>query len=417
MRILVITNYYPPVELGGWEQLTCNVVTKLQEHDLQVEVLTSNYHKDQILISEPHIHRSLHLESYDPEKYHPSYTYFHHQQERENIEKLTWLVNSFEPDIIYINGMWNLPYSLAKSSEELLPGRVVYYIASYWPTEIDAHTAYWTSPAENFFRQLPKSILGSLVKKTFISSTPRNKLNFDLVLCVSEFLQDYMVEEVGVPRKRTRVVHNGIELELFKARSIPTDNNKLHLLYAGRLSPDKGVHTVLESLGILRETRPDLAIDLSIYGGGTQDYQNRLEQLIAKFHLEIDVRFKGVVSREDMPNVFAAHHVLIFPSIWAEPLARIIQEAMACGLVVIGTSTGGTKEILSDGENGLIFDAGDAQMLAEKIIQIYDDEMLRTRLAKAGRRTVKEEFSLDRMVEEIEKSFTQFLEKRKYLIE
>jgi glycosyltransferase involved in cell wall biosynthesis len=90
---------------------------------------------------------------------------------------------------------------------------------------------------------------------------------------------------------------------------------------------------------------------------------------------------------------------------------------MACGLVVIGTATGGTREILHDGENGLIFEAGDAQMLAEKIFQIYDDEKLRTRLAKAGRRTVKEEYSLDCMVEEIEKSFTQILEERKYSIE
>jgi glycosyltransferase involved in cell wall biosynthesis len=417
MRILVITNYYPPVELGGWEQLTCNVVTKLQEHDHQVAVLTSNYQKDQILNFEPHTHRSLHLESYDPEKYHPNYTLFHRKQERENIETLTWLVNSFDPDIIYINGMWNLPYSLVKAAEELSPGRVVYYIASYWPTEIDAHTAYWTSPAESSWRQVPKSILASLVKKAFISSTPRNQLEFKLVLCVSAFVQDYLVEEVGVPKERTRVVHNGIELELFKVDPVRTEIENLRLLYAGRLSPDKGVHTILESLGILKTTQPDLVIELSIYGSGSQNYQKQLEQLVSKYHLESCVRFEGVVPREEMPDVYAAHYVLIFPSIWAEPLARIIQEAMACGLVVIGTATGGTREILHDGENGLIFEAGDAQMLAEKIFQIFDDEKLRTRLAKAGRRTVKEEFSLDCMVEEIEKSFTQILEQRKYSIE
>jgi glycosyltransferase involved in cell wall biosynthesis len=417
MRILVITNYYPPIELGGWEQLTCNVVIKLQEHDHQVEVLTSNYHKDQILNSEPHTHRSLHLESYDPEKYHPNYTFFHRKQERENIETLTWLVNSFDPDIIYINGMWNLPYSLVKTAEELSPGRVVYYIASYWPTEIDAHTAYWTSPAESSWRQAPKSILASLVKKTFISSTPRNQLDFKLVLCVSAFVQDYLVEEVGVPKERTRVVHNGIELELFKVDPVRTEIENLRLLYAGRLSPDKGVHTILESLGILKTAQPDLAVELSIYGSGSQNYQKQLEQLVSKYHLESCVRFEGVVPREEMPDVYSAHYMLIFPSIWAEPLARIIQEAMACGLVVIGTATGGTREILHDGENGLIFEAGDAHMLAEKIFQIYDDEKLRTRLAKAGRRTVEEEYSLDCMVEEIEKCFAQILEKRKYSIE
>jgi glycosyltransferase involved in cell wall biosynthesis len=303
---------------------------------------------------------------------------------------------------------------VAKTAEDLSPGRVVYYMASYWPTELDAHTAYWTSPAENSFRQAPKSILGSLAKRAFISSTQRNRLNFELVLCVSGFVQDYVVEEVGVPRERTRVVHNGIDLELFKVRSAYPENEKLNLLYAGRLSPDKGVHTVLESLGIIKETRPDLAIDLSIYGNGTPGYQKRLENLVTEHQLDRYVRFKGVVPRGDMPDVFAAHHVLVFPSVWAEPLARIIQEAMACGLVVIGTATGGTREILHDGENGLIFKAGDAQMLTEKILQVHDDENLRARLAKSARRTVKEEFSLERMVDEIEESFTQILEPREY---
>jgi glycogen(starch) synthase len=409
MRILVITNYYPPVELGGWEQLTYNVATKFKENGHQVEILTSNYRKDHIFVPEPRVHRSLHLESYDPEEYHPYYTILHRKQERENVETLTQLVSTFDPDIIYINGMWNLPYSVAKAAEDLSPGRVVYYMASYWPTELDAHTAYWSSPAENSVRQTPKTILGSLVKKTLISTIPRNQLNFDLVLCVSGFVQDYVVEEVGVPRERTRIIHNGIELDLFKGRTSLTEDDHLHLLYAGRLSPDKGVHTIIESFGILKSLRPDLTIELSIYGNGTPAYQGRLENLVSDYQLDSCVRFKGMVPREDMPNVFSAHQVLIFPSVWAEPLARIIQEGMACGLVVIGTATGGTSEILHDGDNGLIFKPGDAQMLAGKIIQIGDDKNLRIQLAKAGRRTVVEEFSLDQMVDKIEDSFAQIL--------
>ena len=153
MRILVITNYYPPVELGGWEQLTCNVVAELINRNHEVQILTSNYLKEQIKNSEPDVNRSLYLESYDPQKYHPNYTLIHRLQEKENIQTLTKLEESFKPDIIYINGMWNLPHSLAKRAEELTPGRVVYYIASYWPTEQDAHTAYWSTPANKSWRE------------------------------------------------------------------------------------------------------------------------------------------------------------------------------------------------------------------------------------------------------------------------
>ena len=417
MRILVITNYYPPVELGGWEQLTCNVVAELINRNHQVQVLTSNYLKEKIKSSESRINRSLYLESYDPQKYHPNYTLKHRHQEKENIQTLNKLEENFTPDIIFINGMWNLPHSLAKRAEELTPGRVVYYIASYWPTEQDAHTAYWSTPTDKSWRQFPKSFLASVIKKTLIDSTPRSQLDFKLVLCVSAYVQDYVVEQVGVPRERTRVVHNGIELDLFKANQLRPHDGILKLLYAGRLSPDKGVHTILESLGVLRKEDPHLPIRLSIYGKGSDDYQSRLEGLIGEHKLGEIVHFMGVVPREEMPAVFAEHEVLLFPSIWSEPLARIIQEAMACGLVVIGTATGGTREILKDGVNGLIFTAGDSQMLAKNILKITSDHELRRKLGLAARRTVESEFSLDRMVDEIEESFKYLLNKLEFTFE
>lgn len=118
-----------------------------------------------------------------------------------------------------------------------------------------------------------------------------------------------------------------------------------------------------------------------------------------------------------MPAVFAEHDVLLFPSIWSEPLARIVQEAMACGLVVIGTSTGGTGEILQDGVNGLIFASEDARMLAKKILRVSSDQELRNELSQAARKTVENKFSLDRMVDEIEDSFSQLLNQLEFTIE
>ena len=118
-----------------------------------------------------------------------------------------------------------------------------------------------------------------------------------------------------------------------------------------------------------------------------------------------------------MPRVIEAHDVLVFPSIWPEPLARIIQEAMVCGLVVIGTTTGGTREILLDGVNGLTFEVENAQMLAEKIVQVIDDGGLRAKLARAARQTVVERFNLTRMVDEIEENFNWLLTQKEPSIE
>ena len=71
--------------------------------------------------------------------------------------------------------------------------------------------------------------------------------------------------------------------------------------------------------------------------------------------LDSKIRFVGQVDRYEMPSVMIEHDVLVFPSVWEEPLARVVQEAMASGLVVIGTVTGGTAEILRDGVTGLTF--------------------------------------------------------------
>jgi glycosyltransferase involved in cell wall biosynthesis len=417
MRILVISNYYPPIELGGWEQLTSNVVNRLITRGHQIAVLTSNYRIEEIRGKESGIYRQLHLESYDPVSYHPKSTLFYRRQEEENHKTLTGIVHEFDPEVIFINGMWNLPYSVAKRAEELCPGRVVYYLASYWPTEPDAHTAYWTSEAESSVKQIPKKVIGSILRRSWIKGSPRNRLDFRMVLCVSAFVQDYVVRDAGVPKERTRVVHNGIELDWFTVKRAENLAGDLRLLYAGRLSPDKGVHTILEALTRLHQTDQDVPVRLSLYGKGTPEYETDLRKQVLDSGIEQWVEFKGLVPREQMPSVFAQHEALLFPSIWPEPLARILQEAMACELVVIGTATGGSNEILLDGENGLIFDAGDSAMLAEKIKLIVSDHSLRQKLAKAARKTVEERFSLDRMVVEIEECFEKILSQEEFVVE
>jgi glycosyltransferase involved in cell wall biosynthesis len=220
-----------------------------------------------------------------------------------------------------------------------------------------------------------------------------------------------------VPKERTRVVHNGIELDWFTVKRAENLAGDLRLLYAGRLSPDKGVHTILEALTRLHQTDQDVPVRLSLYGKGTPEYETDLRKQVLDSGIEQWVEFKGLVPREQMPSVFAQHEALLFPSIWPEPLARILQEAMACELVVIGTATGGSNEILLDGENGLIFDAGDSAMLAEKIKLIVSDHSLRQKLAKAARKTVEERFSLDRMVVEIEECFEKILSQEEFVVE
>jgi glycosyltransferase involved in cell wall biosynthesis len=88
-------------------------------------------------------------------------------------------------------------------------------------------------------------------------------------------------------------------------------------------------------------------------------------------------------------------------------MARTVMEAMAAGVLVIGSEVGGQPELLADGSNGLAFRAGDADALADRIARVLEDPSLRQRLAWAGRETVLERFTLERMVMEMEASFQE----------
>jgi len=123
---------------------------------------------------------------------------------------------------------------------------------------------------------------------------------------------------------------------------------------------------------------------------------------VSSHHLEDKVSFLGRFPRAEMPALMRKFDALVFPSIWNEPLARVMEEAMASGLVVIGTLTGGTGELLAEGETGLTFQPEHPEMLAQRIEQLYDDPALCRILADNGRDKVIREFGRARMVDEIE---------------
>jgi glycosyltransferase involved in cell wall biosynthesis len=139
-----------------------------------------------------------------------------------------------------------------------------------------------------------------------------------------------------------------------------------------------------------------------LLGGGHPDYEAKLRRMVAEAGLEKLVHFRATVAKEEMPALMAQNDILIFPSIYEEPLARMTQEAMAAGLVVVGTTTGGTKEILVEGENGLTFAADNPVTLADQLAKLVAHPELLPKLAQAGRDTVLEKFTLHRMVSEIE---------------
>jgi glycosyltransferase involved in cell wall biosynthesis len=166
-------------------------------------------------------------------------------------------------------------------------------------------------------------------------------------------------------------------------------------------------------MGLLadRYTSP---ITLDIVGRGAPDYETYLRELVKQHHLSQNVFFRDRVHHSEMPAMLAQYDALIFSSEWEEPFARTVLEAMAAGLVVIGTTTGGTAEILVEGKTGLTFPAGNAEVLADQIRRLSNDTKLRQKLARDGRQSVNKYFTFTRMVNQIEAALQTVLIQEKF---
>jgi spore coat protein SA len=175
----------------------------------------------------------------------------------------------------------------------------------------------------------------------------------------------------------------------------------LSLVFVGILAEHKGVHTTIEALNQLSADERK-RVHLTILGKGHSQYEERLRSLVAHYQLSDLVTFRSPIPHSELPDFLGRYDVLLLPSIWAEPLARIMQEGLASGMVVIGSANGGTAETISHGKNGLLFQAGDAVGLAGQVKRLLEDPTLQRTLAMEGRRIAEERFNINKMVDEIE---------------
>ena len=402
MRILFISAFYPPHVVGGWEQLVEDINVRLQARGHTTRVLTSTYGIGTPSV-EGNVDRLLTLES-ELYHYNPYQFYSHKYRLNRNLDQVKKVIRSFTPDVVFVHVMWNLSRGIAWCAEQLCPGRVVYYVANDWPHAPDPHTTYWLSPARNPVRRLVKQWVAPLLLKIIQSENEAFPLQFQHVLCVSRAVREDLIYKANIPAERIQVVYNGVETDLFvpPAQEVGDGRKGLSLLYAGSLVPHKGVHTAIEAMAILAQ-KPDMAdVTLTLVGSGHPDYEARLRKRVKASCIGDNVRFLGRIPRAEMPALLQQFDVLVFPSVWEEPLARMIQEAMAAGLVVIGTLTGGTGELLIEGETGLTFAPEDADALACRIEQLRNNPTLRARLAQKARGIVVQSFDIRRMVDEIE---------------
>ncbi len=401
MRILFVVNLYPPHDLGGMEQVCYEMVTRLQGRGHHCYVLTNRPGTSAPVPAEANVERSLYLDA-DLKHYKPA-DFFLHRRKRleENLLHLRQAITNFRPDLISIWSTWLLPHDLIYRAEQWLPGRVALSVADYMLITPNAHEAYWgTKPKRPLVRALSAPIRRYALQKLRRERESR-KLELRHVTICSTYTFERLLDAGALPHGAT-VILNGIDAEPFRSRPNARGGSPLRLVYTGGLASHKGVLTAIQAMGILRASREDTGVSLLIVGGGHPEYVQTLQREVDRMDLTNQVRFRGQVPRDEIASILAEHDVFLFTSIYEEPFGRTSLEAMAAGLAVVSTNVGGQREFVMEGTNALVYPPGDAEQLASCILRLRDDLPLRQRLADAGRRTVEERFTLERMVDEME---------------
>ena len=184
---------------------------------------------------------------------------------------------------------------------------------------------------------------------------------------------------------------------------MPKTSDVVSLLYVGRLTHEKGAHTAIEAVSQLVKKNGIKHLKLTIVGDGEADYLDSLHKTVERDSLSSFVTFLPAQPKESLPALYRQSDLFLFTSIWQEPFGRVIVEAMASGMAVVGTAVGGAAEILVHDENALVFEVGDSFSLAQALRRLIESPALREKLGSAGRETARSKFDLQRMTDEIER--------------
>jgi glycosyltransferase involved in cell wall biosynthesis len=200
----------------------------------------------------------------------------------------------------------------------------------------------------------------------------------DRVVAVCESLGQLALHTC--PDLRYGVVPNGVDLKLFRPADPATrrPSKKIRCLAVARLIERKGLGDLIRALALLEPGR----FELELVGGGADE--GVLRDLAAQVGVAQDVRFLGPLSRAEVAERYREADLFTLPSS-AEAFGNVFAEALASGLPIVGSATGGIPDLVEHGSNGLLVPPGDVNALAGAIRYLADDPELRTEMTLRNR--------------------------------
>jgi len=383
IKIAIVTEYVAPKGkpyLGGVDARTINLAKQLVK-DHEVHIITS------------FLENTSRIENYDSVKIHRVGPLRRHVQRGDFMNRIrlnkgfiTELIK-IKPDIVDASGF--VAYFGAYRGARKLKIPVVVTVHEVWQGE-------WIKNMG-----LVDGVIGHFLELFYL------KYPFDRYIAVSNFTKERLIKKVGIPEKKIRVIHNGVDLALYRNVKVDEKYENPTIVTICRLVKYKRLQDLLRALYILRNEYPD--IKLKIVGEGS--YENELKALTKNLNLSKNVEFLGKINdTKELIYILKKSHVFVLPSI-VEGFGMVVIEAMAAGIPYVASQIPPIVEVINNGVGGLLFQPKNYKDLATKIKVLLEDEKLYTKLQRNMDEFVKR-YDWVKIGREVEEFYHQVINQR-----
>ena len=301
-------------------------------------------------------------------------------------EEIKMVFNDFaedaKPDCIHVHNMHYFSKAHALALQELSKKKGI-------PLVLTAHNVW----DDNLFLDLTKNI------------------KWTHIIAVSHFIKREIIG-TGYNHRNITVIHHGIDHRLYSPTTSPRPAYNTYPILKGRkvvfhparMGLAKGCDVSIKALKVIKQKFPDVILVLA----GTRniiDWTLSQEKDIAYMvNLVKSLRLKNNVlidafPLKDMPHLYAASSVCVYPSTSSEPFGLTMLEALSSGKPMIVTNTGGMPEIIKDGINGFVVPVKDFEALASRVIYLLTRDDLRERFGYTGRQMVEQQYTKEIVTE------------------
>jgi glycosyltransferase involved in cell wall biosynthesis len=262
----------------------------------------------------------------------------------------------------------------------------------------------------------------------------------DLVTTVSDYITEKIRRQFPTIAARCRTMYNAVDAAEFSrdrnCDALPRREKRI--LYAGGVSPHKGLHVLLDAFSMVVKEYPEVRLDVvgaqasyplaetfelqdrkmieSVYPFYAYDWASRLKAKLSlappdagtylahlKNRLSAEasdkIAFLGFIPRSELVDLYYNADIFAFASIWNEGFGIPPVEAMAAGVPVVVTRSGAIPEVVRDQQTGFLVSKNDPRALAESILKLVHDDELREKMGRAARSWVHENFTWDKVAE------------------